>query len=116
MRINHFQESLFLLTTSALLTLVLYSFTNPFQKPRQAVLVVQNMCCEQRAGDAATELRKVPGVTATKHSLAAGEILVTVSGSAPVLHCSLWDAAKTARVRPVKLIVDGRVIADRNEK
>ncbi len=115
MRINHFHESVFLLTTSALLTLVLYCFTNPFQKPRQAVLVVQSMCCEQRAGDAAAELRKVLGVTATKHSLPAGEILVTVHGSQPVLHCSLWEAAKKARVRPVKLIVDGRVIAQHND-
>lgn len=115
MRINHFNESLFLLTTSALLTLVLYCFTNSFQKPRQVVLVVQKMCCEQRAGDAATELRKVRGVTAVKHSLPTGEIHVTVSGSAPVLHCSLWQAAKTARVCPVKLIVDGRVIAPWNE-
>lgn len=111
MRINHFHESILLVASSAIVTLILYCFTGPFQKPRQAILIVKNMCCEQRAGDAATELRKVPGVTSTKHSLPAGEIQVTVSGNAPVLHCSLWDAAKKARVRPVKLIVDGRVIA-----
>ena len=73
------------------------------------------MCCEQRAGDAAKELRKVAGVTATRQFVSEGEIQITVHGDAPVLHASLWSACDKARVRPVKLIVDGRVIAQQND-
>lgn len=114
MRINHLHETLLLLTVSALAA-SLICVVDPFHKPRQAVLVVKEMCCEQRAGDAAKELRKVAGVTATRQFVSEGEIQITVNGDAPVLHLLLWNAAQKARVRPVKLIVDGRVIAQHND-
>lgn len=114
MRINHLHETLLLLSVSAF-GAFLICVVDPFHKPRQAVLVVTDMCCEQRAGDAAKELRKVAGVTATRQYLSEGEIQITVHGNAPVLHASLWSAAQKARVCPVKLIVDGRVIAQHND-
>lgn len=114
MRINHLRETLLLITVSALASFLI-CVVDPFHKPRHAVLVVTDMCCEQRAGDAAKELRRVAGVTATRQFVTEGEIQITVHGSAPVLHASLWSAAQKARVRPVKLIVDGRVIAQRND-
>ena len=114
MRINHLHETLLLLTVSALAA-SLICVVDPFPKPRQAVLVVKEMCCEHRAGAAAKELRKVAGVTATRQFISEGEIQITVSGNAPVLHASLWSAAQKARVGPVKLIVDGRVIAQHTD-
>ena len=114
MRINHLHETLLLFSVSALAA-SLICVVDPFHKPRHAVLVVKDMCCEQRAGAAAKELRKVAGVKATRQHLSEGEIQITVHGNAPVLHASLWNAAQKARVRPVKLIVDGRVIAQHND-
>jgi copper chaperone CopZ len=90
-------------------------YLDPFSKPREATLLVEGMCCELRAGDAAQELRKVAGVTATRQSIPERSISITVQGSAPVLHASLWNAARKAKVRPVKMIVDGRVIAQEND-
>lgn len=115
MRINHVHETLLLLSVSAFAALMIYVVDPLFHKPRHAVLVVKEMCCEQRAGAAAKELRKVAGVTATRQFLPEGEIQITVCGNAPVLHASLWNAAQKARVRPVKLIVDGRVIAQHKD-
>ena len=90
-------------------------YLDPFTKPREATLLVEGMCCDLRAGDAAQELRKVAGVTATRQSIPDRTIEITVQGNAPVLHASLWNAARKAKVRPVKLIVDGRVIAQEND-
>jgi len=114
MRINHLHETLLLLTVSVFATFLICA-VDPFHKPRRAVLIVKDMCCEQRAGAAAKELRKVAGVTATRQFVSDGEIQITVHGNAPVLHASLWNAAQKARVRPVKLIMDGRVIAQHND-
>ncbi|WP_425614235.1 hypothetical protein NA78x_004099 [Anatilimnocola sp. NA78] len=114
MRINHLHETMLLLSVSAIAAM-LVCYVDPFHRPRQAVLMVRGMCCDQRASDAAKELRGVAGVTATKQSVSEGEIQITVHGDAPVLHLSLWNAAERARVRPVKLIVDGRVIAQQND-
>lgn len=114
MRINHFHESLLLVSVSAVVAMVLH-FADPLLKSRQAILMVEDMCCDFRAGNAAIELCKVAGVTATKQSVQNREIQITVHGDAPVLHASLWNAAEKACVRPVKLIVDGRVIAQQND-
>jgi copper chaperone CopZ len=114
MRINHLHETMLLLSVSTIAALMVCC-VDPFHKPRQAILVVAEMCCEQRAGDAAKELRKVAGVTATRQFVSEGEIQITVNGNAPVLHASLWNAAQKAHVRPVKLIVDGRIIAQHND-
>lgn len=115
MRINHLHETLLLVSVSAFAAFLVCAVDTLFHKPRQAVLVVKDMCCEVRAGAAAKELRKVAGVTATRQYIPEGEIQITVHGNAPVLHASLWNAAKKAHVRPVKLIVDGRVIAQHND-
>ncbi|QDU26706.1 hypothetical protein ETAA8_17870 [Anatilimnocola aggregata] len=115
MKINHLHESLLLFSVSAVVAMVL-CYADPLQKKsRQAILLVENMCCDLRAGDVAKELSKVTGVTSTRQSIADREIQITVHGDAPVLHASLWSAAEKARVRPVKLIVDGRVIAQQND-
>lgn len=114
MKINHLHETIMLLTVSMFAALAV-NYLDPFHKPRHATLLVEDMCCDLRAGDAAKELRKVAGVTATRQSIPERQIQITVHGNAPVLHASLWNAAKKARVRPVKLIVDGRVIAQQND-
>ncbi|WP_254511487.1 hypothetical protein [Anatilimnocola floriformis] len=114
MRINHLHESIILFTISAVAAIAVY-FVDPLQRSRQATLIVEEMCCDLRAGNAAKELRKVAGVAATKQSVVNREIQITILGDAPVLHASLWNAASKAHVRPVKLIVDGRVIAQRND-
>jgi hypothetical protein len=114
MRINHFHETIMLVTVSALAALAV-TYLDPFQTPRQATLLVEKMCCDMRAGDAAKELRKVAGVTTTRQSIPEQQIQITVHGNAPVLHASLWNAALKAKVRPVKLIVNGRVITQHSD-